>query len=138
MGDAIGEGAVPVAVDADDGVRGGVQDLLELTCGGVVEGNGAFAIGDVAVVEANAPVDGEDVDVDPEVERFVEVFDLLGNARLHDDAVGVFEIGADGFRKKLPVGLGVDVGGLEATDLNSFGVGEGDEPVAVEAEDGIG
>jgi len=44
------------------------------------------------VVEANAAVDREDVDVDPEVEGFVEVLDLLGNARLQEveaDIVGI-------------------------------------------------
>ncbi len=37
FGAAIEEGDFPVAVDADDGVRGGLEDLTKLADGGVAE-----------------------------------------------------------------------------------------------------
>ena len=135
---AVGEGAVPLAIDADDGVGEYVEDLLKLTDGGVAERFGALAVGDVTIVESDTFVGGDDVDVDPDVEGRVEVLDVLGNASLHDVAVGAFEVGADGFGEELPVGLGVDVGGLEAADADGFGVCVGDGPVGVAAEDGFG
>ncbi len=134
----IEKGAVPVPIDADNGVVGGVEDLLQLTDGDVAERFGGLAVGDVAVVKGNAIVDGEDVDVDPEVERRIEVLDVLSDACLHDVAIGTLDLGSDGVRKELPMGFVVDVGGKNAADAHGFSVRVGDDPVGVEAEDGIG
>jgi hypothetical protein len=108
---------------------------LKLSDGGVAERFGALAVGDVAVVERDAFVGGDDMDINPYVERRVEVFDALGDAGLHDVPVRALKIGADGFWKELPMGFGVDVGGLEPTDASGFGVGVRDGPVGVTAED---
>ena len=56
---------------------------------------------------------------------------------VHDVAVLVFDLGAEGFGEDLPVGLAVEVGGGEAAEAAAR-VGEGDAPVTVEKENGVG
>ena len=134
----VGEGAIPVAVDADDGVRVAVEDLLQLADGLVAAAFGGFASGDVAVVEGDAVVGRKDVNLNPDVEEFVKVLHLLGDASVHDVVADAFELGAQSIGEEFPVGFAVDVGRLDAADSDGFGVGVGDDPVAVEAENGLG
>ena len=130
---AIKKGAVPVPIDTDYGVGGCVEDLLQLADSDVAEQFGVFAVGDIAVIEGNAFVSGEYVDVDPDAERRIEVLDVLRDATLHDAAIGVLDLGTDSVWKELPMGSVADVGGKNAADPDGFGVRVGNDPVAIEA-----
>ncbi len=48
------------------------------------------------------------------------------------------EFSAQNVGEELPVSFAVDVSGEDAADSDGFGVGVSDDPVAVEAEDGLG
>ena len=69
-GAAVEEGELPVAIEADDGVGGGFENLMELADRGVAQGLGPFAVGDVLIVEGDALVGGADVNIDPGVDGF--------------------------------------------------------------------
>src|SRR6202035_5218614 len=109
----VGEGAIPVAIDADNGVRVAIEDLLQVTDGLVAPGFGALESGDVAVVEGDAVVGRKDVDVHPHAEGFAKVLDLLGDASVHGVVMDAFEIGAQRIGEEFPVGFAVDVGWLD-------------------------
>ena len=84
FGAAIEEGDVPVAVDAGDGVGGGLEDLTELADGGVTKELGAFAVGDVAGKDNDAIFIWASGHLEPDVERFRVVgLELGGDAPLH-------------------------------------------------------
>jgi hypothetical protein len=78
------------------------------------------------------------VDVNPNVEGFVKVLDLLRDASVHNVVADALEFGTQSVVEEFPVSFTVDVSGLNAADSDGFGVGVGDDPVAVEAEDGLG
>ena len=132
----IGEGAVPVAVDADDGVGCALEDELELVRGGFACGFGALAVGDLAVVEGDAAFEGKDVDVGPDVEGRIVVLEVLGDAG-HGAAGVDFELGVEGLGEYLPEGFAIDVGGGQAAESASLGVGEGDAVVAIKKDKGV-
>ena len=137
-GSTVGKGAVPVAVDADDRIGRGVEDLAELADGVVAKVFGMFASGDVAVVEGDAVVGRKDVNVKPGVHAFGEVLASLRDAGVHGLVEEAFEFGAKGVGEELPVSLAVDIDGLDAANSDGFGVGVGDDPLSVEAKDGFG
>ena len=132
----VSEGAVPVAVDADDGVGCALEDELELVGGGFAGGFGALAVSDLAVIEGDAAFERKDVDVGPDVEGRVVVLEALGDAG--HGASGVdFELGVEGLGEDLPEGLAIDVGGCQAAESASLCVGEGDAEVAIEKDKGV-
>ncbi len=137
-GAAVEEGEVAGAVDAGDGVGGGLEHLHELVGGCVAEKLGALAIGDIAEVDGDAFVHGEDVDIEPDIVRLAEVFDMGGNAGLHDGAIGSFELCAHHLRKELPMALVAQMGGPDPADSEGFIVCKGDAPLAVKADNRFG
>ncbi len=66
----------------------------------------------------------------------VVVLEVLGDAG-HGAAGVDFELGVEGLGEDLPEGLAIDVGGGQAAESASLGVGEGDAEVAIEKEDGV-
>jgi hypothetical protein len=59
-------------------------------------------------------------------------------AGLHAAAVALFDLGAEGFGKELPVGFVVEILGPDAAEAACLFVGEEEAPIVVEDEHGIG
>jgi hypothetical protein len=137
-GAGVEEGVVPIAIEADDAVGGGFEDLIEAVGEGVAQGFGAFARAVVAIVEHQAVRNGQDRDVEPDVEGSVEVLDVAVRAGLHAAAVALFDLGADGLGEELPVGFAVEVLGLDAAEAARLFVCEEDAPIVVKDEYRIG
>lgn len=138
FGTAIEERDVPVAIDAGDGVCGGLEDLAELSDGGVAKELCAFTIGDVVVEEGDAFIARIDRDIEPTVDAFGVVLDagLLGGA--HDAAIDLLEVGADEMWIDLPKRSMANIGWGDPAAMARLLVRKGDDPVAIDADDPFG
>jgi hypothetical protein len=95
-------------------------------------------LGDVAVMQRNATIDGKDADAQPHTERGIEegidgTFDTL----LHDVVVDLVDRRTNGFGIELPVSLVVVVFRTDAADASGRLVGVGNAPTRIQQHDAI-
>jgi hypothetical protein len=65
------------------------------------------------------------------------MFEAGRDAGLHDTAIPTLDLGSEDAREGLPEGWTVEVTRLYGNCSARFGIGEGDLPVAIEAEDSV-
>ena len=139
FGATIEKGKIPVAVDAGHGVGCGFEDLPELADRGVAKELGAFAVGDVVIIEGYSFVGRVDRDVDPGIDALGVILHVGLLAGAHDVAVEMFKFRTDEVRVDLPIRPAVDdLGRSNSAAAARLLLREGDNPVSIDAYDPCG